>query len=293
MPDETTGATPRNIGTQCENIDLESGVENNSTRKGLWLKSALKKYFSLGVRTSDPLLTAAKWIAYVSEIGAVVIVAVPLLLYFLVVVTNEASIFRSFEGFLIFAIICWTVGLIAFAYLHYMWVKPSRHLLLGLQQLSTLEFLPWILTAFIHSVPLAWLYYNYMTTTRWHDGTSAESYSNPKILRTDLTCWHWIFVVMVWALILTPQVIVLAAQQRVRRLSNERTRIRSPGLSTAPLSVAIPATTFPRPDDVTINPFQDACLPLTVDLPESSPSEDLPPSYSMAVLQSPPEYSKI
>ena len=166
------------------------------------------------------------------------IVAVPLLLYFIVVVTNEASIFRSFEGFLIFAIICWTVGLIAFAYLHYMWVKPSRHLLLGLQQvhslpplsilrsackscltqLSTLEFLPWILTAFIHSVPLAWLYYNYMTTTRWHDGTSTESYSNPKILRTDLTCWHWIFVVMVWALILTPQVIVLAAQQRVRRL---------------------------------------------------------------------------
>ena len=163
--------------------------------------------------------------------------ALPLLLYFLVVVTNESSIFRTFEGFLIFAIICWTVGLIACAYLHYMWVKPSRHLLLGLQQvvchlsgilrsaskscptqLSTLEFLPWILTAFIHSVPLAWLFYNYMTTTRWHHGTSTESYSNPKILRTDLWFWFWIFVVMVWALILTPQVIVLAAQQRVRRL---------------------------------------------------------------------------
>ena len=72
MPDETPGATPRNIGTQCENIDLESATENNSTRKGLWLKSALKKYFSLGVRTSDPLLTAAKWIAYVTEVQFII-----------------------------------------------------------------------------------------------------------------------------------------------------------------------------------------------------------------------------
>jgi len=288
MPDETPGATPRNIGTQCENIDLESATENNSTTKRLWLKSAVKKYFSLGVRTSDPLLTAAKWVAYVTEIGAVVIVAVPLLLYFLGVVTNESSIFRSFEGFMIFAIICWTVALVAFAYLHYMWVKPSRHLLLGLQQLSALEFLPWTLTAFIHSVPLGWLYYTYTYTSDYDN----QSKSYRQILRTDLTCWHWIFGAMVWALILTPQFIVLAAQQRVRRLSNERTRIRSPGLSTAPPAVAIPATTSPRPDDITVNPFQDACLPLTVDLPESSPSEDLPPSYSMAVLQCPPEYSK-
>ena len=68
MPDETPGATPRNIGTQCENIDLESATENNSTTKRLWLKSAVKKYFSLGVRTSDPLLTAAKWVAYITEV---------------------------------------------------------------------------------------------------------------------------------------------------------------------------------------------------------------------------------
>ena len=68
MPDETAGASPRNIGTQCENIDVESATENNSTRKGLWLRSALKKYFSLGIRTSDPLLNAAKWIAYVTEV---------------------------------------------------------------------------------------------------------------------------------------------------------------------------------------------------------------------------------
>jgi len=291
MPDETSGATPRNIGTQCEDIDVESANrENSSSSKKLWLKAAVKKYFRFGVHTSDPLLNAAKWIAYVTEIGAVVIVALPLLFYFLVVITNEPAIFRSLEGFLIFAIICWTAGLMAFAYLHFMWVKPSRHLLLGLQQLSSLEFLPWMLTALIHSAPVAWLGFCYMYT-------STETYPHEQILRTDLTCWDWIVAILVAGLILVPQVIVLVAAGRVHRLSNERIRIRSPNnLSPrAPLVVSLPTSTSPPPDNTRINPSQDVCL--TVDLPESSPAsqsdfEDLPPSYSMAVLQCPPEYSK-
>jgi len=289
MSDTPMSDTPRNIGTQCENIDVESATESNSTRRKLWLRSAVKKYFSLGVRTSDPLLNAAKWIAYVTEFGAVVTVGLPLLFYFLVVITNESAIFRSFEAFLIFAFISWTVGLVAFAYVHFMWVKPSRHLLLGLQQLSTLEFLPWILTAFIHSVPLAWLYYCYIYE-------STDSYPHEQILRKDLTCWHWILAALVGGLVLIPQIAVLGAVVRVRRLSQERTRIRSPDLSTPPQVVAHPTTTSPRPDNIRIDPSQDVCLPLTVDLPESSPSqhdfEDLPPSYSMAVLHYPPEYSK-
>ena len=61
-------ATPRNIGTQCENVDLESAGANNTTRKELWLRSSLKKYFRLGVCTSDPLLNAVKWIAYGTEV---------------------------------------------------------------------------------------------------------------------------------------------------------------------------------------------------------------------------------
>jgi len=289
MSDTPMSDPPRNIGTQCENIDVESATESNSTRRKLWLRSAVKKYFSLGVHTSDPLLNAAKWIAYVTEFGAVVTVGLPLLFYFLVVITNESAIFRSFEAFLIFAFISWTVGLVAFAYVHFMWVKPSRHLLLGLQQLSTLEFLPWILTAFIHSVPLAWLYYCYMYE-------STDSYPHEQILRKDLTCWHWILGALVGGLVLIPQIIVLGAAVRVRRLSQERTRIGSPDLSTPPQVVAHPTTTSPRPDNIRIDPSQDVCLPLTVDLPESSPSqndfEDLPPSYSMAVLHYPPEYSK-
>jgi len=289
MSDTPMSDTPRNIGTQCENIDVESATESNSTRRKLWLRSAVKKYFSLGVRTSDPLLNAAKWIAYVTEFGAVVTVGLPLLFYFLVVITNESAIFRSFEAFLIFAFISWTVGLVAFAYVHFMWVKPSRHLLLGLQQLSTLEFLPWILTAFIHSVPLAWLYYCYMYE-------STDSYPHEQILRKDLTCWHWILGALVGGLVLIPQIIVLGAVVRVRRLSQERTRIGSPDLSTPPQVITHPTTTSLRPHNIRIDPSQDVCLPLTVDLPESSPSqndfEDLPPSYSMAVLHYPPEYSK-
>ena len=60
--------SPRNIGTQCENIDLESGSENGTVKKGLCLTENLKKYFGLGVQVSDPLLNAAKWIAYITEV---------------------------------------------------------------------------------------------------------------------------------------------------------------------------------------------------------------------------------
>ena len=70
-------------------------------------------------------------------IGAVVTVVLPLLIYFLVVITcNERTLSQAFEDFVIFATICLLVGLMAFCYLHYMWVKPSRQLLLRLQQYS-------------------------------------------------------------------------------------------------------------------------------------------------------------
>ena len=76
MPDETDGEDGgyrwgilgNIMTTQCENIDVESATENSSPRKRLWLKSAVKKYFRLGVHTSDPLLNAAKRIAYVTEV---------------------------------------------------------------------------------------------------------------------------------------------------------------------------------------------------------------------------------
>jgi len=134
--------TPRNIGTQYENIDLESARESGTMTKGLWLEKSLKKYFGIPVQVSDPLLNVAKWIAYVTEIGATVIVTTPLLLYFLVIITYESArlrIFRAFEAFLIFSMVCLAVGLMAICYLHFMWVKPSRHLLLGLQQVIILS----------------------------------------------------------------------------------------------------------------------------------------------------------
>ena len=59
---------PRNIGTQCENIDLESARESGTLTKGLWLKKSLKNYFGIPVQVSDPLLNVVKWIAYVTEV---------------------------------------------------------------------------------------------------------------------------------------------------------------------------------------------------------------------------------
>ena len=143
----------RNIGTQCENIELDPASDNGTIKKGIWPKENLKKYFGLGVQVSDPLLNVAKWIAYITEVnleifqqlstkykisppklGAAVAVASPLLLNFLVIITYDPVLFHNVGSFLVFAFICFIVGLMAFCYLHFMWVKPSRHLLVGLQQ---------------------------------------------------------------------------------------------------------------------------------------------------------------
>ena len=64
MPFETAGSSPRNIGTQCDNIDVESVRGETRT-----VKTVLKKYFYMGVRTSDPLLNVIKWIAYFTEVS--------------------------------------------------------------------------------------------------------------------------------------------------------------------------------------------------------------------------------
>ena len=51
---------------------------------------------------------------------------------------------QSLESFFIvsivyiFAIV--TIGLMAFCYLHFLWVKPSRHLLVGVQQVTSRFF---------------------------------------------------------------------------------------------------------------------------------------------------------
>ena len=158
------------------------------------------------------------------QVGAVVTVALPLLIYFLVVITcHDLAIFQSFEDFVIFATICLVVVMMAFCYLHFMWVKPSRQLLVGLQQVSahsvgtacctycptqlfTYEFSPWILTAFIHCVPVAYLTY------RWN--TCHLIHSTPW---NPWACGHWIWIALLWILILTPQFIVLAALVRVHR----------------------------------------------------------------------------
>ena len=68
------------------------------------------------------------------QVGATVVVV--LVLVFILDLTNERAIFQSFDGFMIFAIFFWTVCLMAFSYVHFMWVEPSRSLLLGLQQVK-------------------------------------------------------------------------------------------------------------------------------------------------------------
>ena len=155
MPYAADGATPMNMGTQCANV----GVENQNTvwtvlRKyfRLAVRSVDWKYFGLGVHTSDPLLNVVKWIAYFTEvscihvrdvivtsfytqIGAIVLVYVLLILYFFLLLGWFPNTRWHFETFVIFAFLFLTGGVImGWCYLHFLWIKPTRHLLLGIQQ---------------------------------------------------------------------------------------------------------------------------------------------------------------
>ena len=70
-----------------------------------------------------------------TQIGAIVIVAVPyFLLLFLLL---RWCLFNPDAGSLVFFIfLSFYGGLVGWCYIHFMWVKPSRHLLLGLQQVD-------------------------------------------------------------------------------------------------------------------------------------------------------------
>jgi len=122
-------------------------------------------------------------------------------------------------------------------------------------------------------------------------GLGSLAYDWDEILRTDLA--YWVINGIMWIVILAPQVVVLTAFVRVCRLNNERRRVESPteraevsafqniGSPTRTTSPTSPGDP-PRSEHVCL-------LPLSVDIPETSSqedSEDLPPSYDMAVLQS-------
>jgi len=222
------------MGTQCENVDMESASENNPTTEELSLRSSLKKYFRLGVRISDPLLNFVKWIAYITEIGTAVVVPLLLILRSYVFLLNDRwyeddlYLDNLYFDLVIFAIISTICGLITFCYAHIMWVKPSRHLLRGLQQLSARKFVPWMLTTLIHSLPTAYFCFTEEVIVQ----RCIEKYREELVeydpedflpescyerrLRPDLSCW-----VVGCLVILAPQVLVLVAVVRVARLKKE------------------------------------------------------------------------
>ena len=64
MPYGPDGATPRNLRTQCENVD----VENQTTGpQDHWTRPDHRT--GLGVHTSDPLLKVVEWIAWLTEVS--------------------------------------------------------------------------------------------------------------------------------------------------------------------------------------------------------------------------------
>jgi len=126
MPYARGPVTPRNMGTQqCENIDVET---QNTVGT------------DLGVHTSDPLLKVAKWIAYLTKIGPIVIAVVYLILLFLpylLLLPMFFAIAHGLQALVYFAFFSLVGGVIGWCYLHFLWVKPSQYLLLGIQQVGT------------------------------------------------------------------------------------------------------------------------------------------------------------
>jgi len=284
MPYATDRATP-----QCGNVD----IENQDTVR----TSGLRKYFC--VHTSDPLLDVVEWISYSTEVGPIVIAAWLLILFILLLLPLLLWLpfllqYLTFQLVVIFVFLLLTGGVTGWCYLRFMWVKPSQHLRLGIQQLSALKFLPWMLNAFIHTLSLAYFCFCYITrrtnTLPW-----------PLEMITDLTYWHW---AIVWTLILAPQFVVFAAVIRIRRLNNERKK----SLMTEPFqNIGSPTTTSPQPDLPSHSQYV-GLYPPSADISETShlseeDLEDLPPSYSTLELFSgalepshsalPPSYSTL
>ena len=65
---KSDGFTPRNIETQCENIEVENQDTVSVGPYHVDGVFSLRKYFGLDVRTSDPLLNVVKWIAFFTEV---------------------------------------------------------------------------------------------------------------------------------------------------------------------------------------------------------------------------------
>ena len=119
MPYGPDGANPRNMRTQCENVDVEN---QNTVRTG---------------HTSDPLLKVVESIAWLTEVS-----------YFHVKDVIDTSLFTQigpilvgalcsllgFLGFQSFALLSLPGGVVGWCYFHFLWVRPSQHLLLGIQQ---------------------------------------------------------------------------------------------------------------------------------------------------------------
>jgi len=222
---KSDGFTTRNIESQCENIEVENQDTVSVGPYHVDGVFSLRKFFGLDVRTSDPLLNVVKWVAFFTKIGAIVIFVWPLILLLVLafmvvgVCITDMGAYMKINSFVARSMkaILWNFVLM-FPYLVLMiCVKPSRQLLLGIQQLSALKFLPWMLTALIHFLPLAYFYICYMTKR-----TTTLPWPFERILWTDLTYWHWVIGGIVSTLILTPQFLVLAAVIRIRRLNNER-----------------------------------------------------------------------
>ena len=135
MPYGPDGANPSKMRTQCANVDVEN---QNTVRTGL------------GAHTSDPLLKVVEWIAWLTEVSyfhvkdvidtsffsqiVPILIGYMLVVLFILVLLLLVQSLLGFHGFQSFALLSLPGGVVGWCYFHFLWVRPSQHLLLGIQQ---------------------------------------------------------------------------------------------------------------------------------------------------------------
>jgi hypothetical protein len=78
--------------------------------------------------------------SFFTQIGPIVIAVVLLILFFLLYLPVLPMFFATAHGvvaLVYFAFLSWAGGAMGWCYLHFLWVKPSQYLLLGIQQVGT------------------------------------------------------------------------------------------------------------------------------------------------------------
>jgi len=112
---------------------------------------------------------------------------------FVFLLISVPTFLGSFTNFLELALFY----LMVLTYFTMFWIWPSKHLLVALEEMEPRNFLPWILSAMVHSVIIYGLYALYGTLDIEH--LTSPSYLGPILVSAVLVFLPQVIIWMAWA----------------------------------------------------------------------------------------------